>query len=228
MTDEQAPAPVSAGQAPAEQPTMTPDAARVEADRLMGDEKFSQQWQNKGPGHDFAVQKISELNRIAHGDTGTPDALPVADERTSSPDSPEQTDFTESDYINAGLGVKERTGMTEAEVENLTTTLNEVAVSSQIDPREMRTLAGEIERSISAEARNGYAHDAEATANTALESLRKDWGDSFDANLAAFQSALAATGEHKEFIGNAILRAGPSTATWAIKRLISRGRNAAR
>ena len=228
MTDEQAPAPASPEQATAEQPTMTPEAARVEADRLMGDEKFSQQWQNKGPGHDFAVQRISELNRIAHRDTGTSDALPVVDERSPSQDGPEQTGFTESDYISAGLGVKERVGMTEAEVENLTTTLNEVAVSSQIEPREMKTLAGEIEKSIAAETRNGYAHDADATANTALESLRKDWGDNFDANLATFHSALAATGEHREFIGNAILRAGPSTATWAIKRLVSRGRNAAR
>jgi len=228
MTDEQAPAPVSTEQAPAEQPTMTPDAARVEADRLMGDATFSQQWQHKGPGHDFAVQKISELTRIAHGHAGTSDALPVVDERSPSKDGPEQTGFTESDYISAGLGVQERVGMTSAEVENLTTTLNEVAVSSQIEPREMKTLAGEIERSIAAEARNGYAHDAEATANTTLENLRKDWGDSFDANLATFQDALAATSEHRDFIGNAILRSGPSTATWAIKRLVSRGRNAAR
>ena len=72
------------------------------------------------------------------------------------------------------------------------------------------------------------AHDAEVTAVAAMESLKKAWGDSFDANLAAFHNALAATGEHREFIGNAILRAGPSTAAWAIKRLVSRGRNAAR
>ena len=72
--------------------------------------------------------------------------------------------------------------MTEAEVETLTTTLNEVAVSSQIEPREMKILAGQIEAGISAEAWKGYAHDVEATANTALENLRKGWGDSFDAN----------------------------------------------
>ena len=227
MTDEQTPAPVSAEQAPAEQPTMTPEAARVEADRLMGDATFSQQWQNKGPGHDFAVQKMRELNRIANGHAGTSDAPPVGDNRNPAPDSLEHTDFTESDYISAGLAVQERTGMTEAEVENLTTTLNEVAVSSQIEPREMKTLAGEIERSIAAEARTGFTHDGEATANSTLESLRKDWGDSFDANLTAFHNILSATGEHREFIGNALLRSHPSTATWAIKRLVSRGRNAA-
>jgi hypothetical protein len=221
MTDKQAPAPV-------DQPTMTPDVARVEVDRLMGDPQFSEQWVSKGPGHDYAVQKMSELNRIANGDAGTPDAPPVVEEPSQAPDNVEPTAFTESDYINAGLRVQDRVGMTGAEVETLTTTLNEVAVSSQIEPREMKILAGQIEAGISAEGRKGYAHDAEATADAVLENLRKDWGDSFDANLTTFQKALAGIGKQRAFIGDALLRSGPSTATWTIKRLVSRGRDAAR
>ena len=230
MTDEQAPAPTPAEQSPIDQPTMTPEAASVEADRLMGDARFSEQWQNKGPGHDFAVQRVKELNRIAHSQSDAPTGgAPVVDESVQSSDNPEQTIFTESDYINAGLSIRDRVGMTDEQIVSLTTTLNEVAVTTQIEPHEMKILTEQIEGSISAEARKGHDFNPEATANGALENLRKAWGDNFDVNLAAFHGALAGTGERRAFIGDAILRSGPATAAWVIKRLISRkGRNAPR